>query len=476
MSLLGRLRQELGERVHSDQAALDSHRRDAWLLSELHDLEARPRPRPLAVVRPVSTAEVVRTLALCREARTPIVPFGGGSGVCGAILVPEGAVVLSTEDLTGLVALDDRDLTARFRAGTNGLEAERQVQRAGLTIGHWPQSIALSSVGGWVATRAAGQYSTGYGNIEDVLLALEAVLPNGAILRTRETPRASAGPDLRQLLLGSEGTLGVVTEVTFSLRPLPEASRGQAFHFARFQDGLEPLRLGLRAGWRPPVARLYDARESERHFPDTCPPGRAMLILLHEGPPALVTAQLDALERLCRDAGGVAADPASVDHWLERRNHVPGFRPFLEQGVVLDTIEVACTWQKVGRLYDRVTGALGQVPGMLLATAHSSHSYRSGTNLYFTFVARPQQREAMEATYRDCWQRTLRATAELGGGIAHHHGIGRVRREALALELGDSGVALLRDLKRALDPDGLLNPGALLPRAPTELAHQRGSS
>jgi alkyldihydroxyacetonephosphate synthase len=471
MSLLSRLRRELGERVLSDEATLDAHRRDHWLLSELREVEGRPGPRPLAVVQPASTAEVARTLALCREARTPIVPFGGGSGVCGAIVVPEGAVVLSTRRLTGLVELDDRDLTARFRAGSNGLEAEQRVQREGLTIGHWPQSIALSTVGGWVATRAAGQYSTGYGNVEDVLLALEAVLPNGAVLRTRATPRASAGPDLRQLLLGSEGLLGVVTEVTFSLRPLPEVSLGQAFHFARFHDGLEPLRRGLRAGWRPPVARLYDARESERHFPEACPAGRAMLILLHEGPSALVTVQQEALARLCEESGGVEADPAVVDRWLEHRNRVPGFRPFLEQGVVLDTIEVACTWQKVGRLYDRVTAELGRVPGILLASAHSSHSYRSGTNLYFTFVARPPERDAMEATYRDCWQRTLRATAELGGGIAHHHGIGRVRREALSLELGDSGVALLRDLKQALDPDGLLNPGALLP----ELAVPRGS-
>jgi alkyldihydroxyacetonephosphate synthase len=466
MSVLEQLRGELGSRVHSDAASLDAHRRDHWLLSELRDVEGRPGPRPLAVVSPTTTEEVVRAVAVCRRARVPLVPFGGGSGVCGAIVVPEGAVVISTAGLDGLVELDDRNLTARFRAGTNGLAAERSVQQHGLTIGHWPQSIALSTVGGWVATRAAGQFSTGYGNVEDVLLALEAVLPNGAVLRTRETPRASAGPDLRQLLLGSEGLLGIVTEVTFSLRPLPEASRGQAFHFEHFHAGIEPLRRCLRDGWRPPVARLYDPRESERHFPEACPPGRAMLIWLHEGPAALVDVQQAAVARLCEAAGGIAADPAVVDHWLERRNQVPGFRPFLEQGVVVDTIEVACTWEKLGPLYDRVTGSLASVPGILLATGHSSHSYRSGANLYFTFLARPDDRAAMEDTYRECWQRTLHATAQLGGGIAHHHGIGRVRRDALGLELGDAGVALLRDLKRALDPEGLFNPGALLPPDP----------
>jgi alkyldihydroxyacetonephosphate synthase len=469
-SVAGHLERELGDRVRTDPESRAAHRRDRWVLSELFELEGRPAASPVAVVEPETADEVATVLRICRETRAPIVPFGGGSGVCGAIVAPEGAVVLSTRRLDGLVELDDLDLTARFRAGTNGLEAEERVRRDGLTIGHWPQSIALSTVGGWVATRAAGQYSTGYGNIEDLVLALEVVLPDGAILRTRETPRAAAGPDLRQLFLGSEGTLGVVTEVTFSLRPLPAASRGQAFHFEDFPAGLGALRTLMREGWRPPVARLYDPPESGRHFPDACPPERAMLLLLHEGPAALVEAQGPAIAALCEAAGGTPADPAVVDHWLEHRNTVPGFRPFLEQGVVLDTIEVACTWERVAALYERVTTSLREAPGILLASGHSSHSYRSGTNLYFTFLARPGEAAGMEATYRECWRRTLQATHELGGGIAHHHGIGRVRRDFLDLELGGAGVALLRTLKRALDPHGLLNPGALLPPLAAELA------
>ena len=167
-----------------------------------------------------------------------------------------------------------------------GGEAERRVQKEGLTIGHWPQSVDLSTVGGWVATRAAGQFSTAYGSIEDLVLALEVVLPDGSVLRTRETPRAAAGPDLRQLFMGSEGTLGVVTEVTFSLRPLPESRALAAFHFASLDAGLEAIRRFMRAGWRPPVVRLYDERESQRQFPKECPDGRCMLILVHEGPAA----------------------------------------------------------------------------------------------------------------------------------------------------------------------------------------------
>jgi alkyldihydroxyacetonephosphate synthase len=461
--LVERLAAALPGRVSSDAESLGAHRRDAWVLSELHDLEGRAAALPLAVVEPESSEEVSRAIRLCREARAPIVPYGGGSGVCGGVLVPAGAVVISTRRLDGLVRLDDANLVAVFRAGTNGMAAERCVQERGLTIGHWPQSIELSTVGGWVATRAAGQFSTAYGSAEDVVLALEAVLPDGSVIRTRETPRAAAGPDLRQLFLGSEGTLGIVTEVTFSLRALPEASRGQAFHFEDLAAGIEPIRKLMRAGWRPPVVRLYDAHESARHFPECCPEGRAMLILLHEGPAALVDAQAAAVAAIARETGGVETDPTAVSRWLDKRNHVPGFREFLERGVVVDTIEVACTWDKVAPLYRRVTASLFEVPGVRVASAHSSHSYRSGTNLYFTFAARPEDPSRLEATYLECWRRTMQACVEVGAGIAHHHGIGRVRRDVLEHEIGATGVALLRAIKRALDPEGLFNPGVLLP-------------
>jgi alkyldihydroxyacetonephosphate synthase len=460
---VARLRAELGDRVAIDEATLEAHRHDSWMRAELFDLEGRPGPRPLAVVRAQSTEEVATALRICRELETPVIPFGGASGVCGGIEASPQTVVLSTRGMQGLISLDEQSLKASFRAGTMGMDAERRVQEHGLTIGHWPQSVELSTVGGWVATRAAGQFSTAYGSIEDVLLGLEAVLPDGSVLRSRETPRASAGPDLRHLFMGSEGTLGVITEVTFSLRPLPEASVGQAFHFAEIHQGLEAIRWLMRDGWRPPVVRLYDSLETPRHFGDYCPEGRAMLILLHEGPRALVDAQLGACAELLRAADGVETDPTCVDHWLEDRNKVPGFRELLERGLVVDTIEVAATWDRVGPLYDGVTASLREVPSMRLASAHSSHSYRSGTNLYFTFAARPDDRAEMAAVYEECWRRTMEATHAAGGGIAHHHGVGRVRRDFMPLEIGETGIELLRAIKRALDPKGLLNPGVLIP-------------
>jgi alkyldihydroxyacetonephosphate synthase len=461
--LLSRLGAALGPRVLTDDAARAAHARDRWVQGEIDDLQGRAGALPLAVVEPETTAEVASVMRLCRDARAPLIPYGGGSGVCGGVQAGAGAVVLSTRRLAGLVELRADDLVARFRAGTNGMAAEKRVQEAGLTIGHWPQSIDLATVGGLVATRSAGQYSTAYGNAEDVVLALEAVLPDGSVVRTRETPRAAAGPDLRQLFLGSEGLFGVITEVAFSLRPLPEATRGQAFHFGSFAAGVEALRLLLREGWRPPVARLYDASEGERAFTAWCPKGRAFLLLLHEGPAAQVELQLRAVGARCKEAGGVAADAAAAEHWLAHRNQVPSLRGFLEKGIVVDTIEVAATWSRVVPLYERLVGSLREVPGILAASAHSSHSYRSGTNLYVTFAARPAAREAMAATYAECWRRVMEATLEAGGGIAHHHGIGRVRRPWLAGELGPGGISALRALKRALDPENLVNPGVLLP-------------
>ena len=188
-----------------------------------------------------------------------------------------------------------------------------------------------------------------------------------------------------------------------------------------------------------------------------------MLILLHEGPKAAATTEAGAVAEICRTAGGELAHASAVDEWFDKRNEVPSFRSLAEAGLVVDTIEVASTWQHVANIYEAVTESLNEVQGMLSATAHTSHAYRSGANLYFTFVAKPEHPASMAATYHECWDRAMRATLANHGGIAHHHGIGRVRRDYLVEEIGAEGVALLSTLKRALDPDWLLNPGNLLP-------------
>jgi alkyldihydroxyacetonephosphate synthase len=462
MSVVDRLRDALGDAVRTDDAALDAVRSDTWVRSIVAELAGRAAPQPAAVVEPASTAEAAVVARLCREAGVPVIPVGGGSGVVGGVLARPDAVMLSTAALTGIVEVHEEDLLAVVRAGTNGWELEQELQARGLTTGHWPQSIRLSTVGGWVATRASGQFSTAYGSVEDLVLALEAVLPDGRVLRTRRTPRAASGPDLRHLLLGSEGTLGLVTEVTFSLRPLPERRLAQAFSFASFRAGLEAIRRSMAVGHRPPVVRLYDGVEADRHFGAYAPDGHAFLVLVHEGPRGVVEAEVALVADLCRAAGGRTADAAAAEGWLAHRSEPPSARPFLERGVAVDTLEVAATWSVVGDLYDDLLAAVGALPGVVSVSAHSSHSYRSGTNLYLTFAAAPDDGD-LAAAYDACWAESMRVTVRHGAGISHHHGIGRVRRPWLAAELGDTGVALLRALKRALDPDDLWNPGVLLP-------------
>jgi alkyldihydroxyacetonephosphate synthase len=464
MDIVERLVAELGpEHVSVAPNRLDERRHDTWFQSQLDDRGEHPAPKPRCVVCPSSTEQVQAALLVCRELRVPIVPFGLGSGVCGGVLASADTVVFDMSAMSQVREVSVTDLTATFEAGVRGTDAEARLNASGLTLGHYPQSIDRSSVGGWIATRAAGQFSTAYGNIEDMVLDIEAVLATGDIVRTRRTPRASAGPDLRHLLLGSEGILGIVTAATLSVRRQAEARLGAAYHLSTLRAGIELQRKIVQGGFLPPVMRLYDSTEASRMFSEWAEDGHALLVLVHEGADALVQAEYAQVHRLVVEAGARLADPACVDHWLAERNHVPDFAPFIENGVVVDTIEVAATWSRIGPIYDAAIDALRAVPGILAASAHSSHAYRSGLNLYFTFVAQPPERDRMSETYRECWDRVLRATAEGGGGIAHHHGIGRVRRSWLSQEVGEGGLRVLRALKRALDPDGIMNPGALLP-------------
>jgi alkyldihydroxyacetonephosphate synthase len=449
------------DRVAEDPATLAAYRHDYWVLAHLRARQGRLDPGPACVARPRSTAEVATAVRLAQRHGVPVVPWGAGSGVCGGALAPAGALLVDLRALDRLLEVNETALIARVQAGMMGDAYEAAVTARGYTTGHYPQSIARSTVGGWVATRAAGQFSTRYGNIEDLCLGLEAVLASGEVVRIDPVPRASVGPSLRELFLGSEGTLGIVTEVALRLHPLPAARRTASFLFPEMGAGLEAIRRIVRVGWRPPLLRLYDAVETARHFSAWAPGNGCLLLVLSEGPEALVAAELAASSTEAEAAGGRPCGPEPVAHWLAERNAVPSWEVFLAQGMIVDTIEVAATWDRVAQLYETVIASLRQVPGMLAASAHSSHSYPQGTNLYVTFAIQPADFADAEAAYLDAWGRTMDATLAAGGAISHHHGIGRLRVPWVAAALGTAH-PLLTALKRALDPVGLLNPGALL--------------
>ncbi|MDR3513053.1 MAG: FAD-binding oxidoreductase [Caulobacteraceae bacterium] len=453
------------ERVTSDPDALAARRYDQWAVSHLRDWRGQPLPTAGCVVRPRSTAEVQKVVALANAAGTAVIPFGLGSGVCGGISPTPDAILLDLSEFNGVRSIDETNLLASFDAGKNGLEAEEAVAARGLTIGHWPQSIAISSVGGWVSTRASGQFSTAYGNIEDIVYSLEVVLPNGELVTLGKAPRAAAGPDLRHLVMGAEGTMGVITGVTLALRRKPERQALSAFYAPSMEAGFEAQRQIVQADWRPPVMRQYDAREVRRMFRDYARDDQSLLIMVHEGPAARVEVELAEVASIAQAAGLSPADPAACAGWLERRNHVPAWREMFERGFVADTVEISGGWTTIGRIYDDAVTSLNGVPGVINASAHSSHVYRTGLNLYFSFAAALQDTAQMEPTYFECWRRVMEATARHGGGVAHHHGAGRLRKPYLAWDLGEGGVELLRTLKRAVDPRGIMNPGNLIPDA-----------
>jgi alkyldihydroxyacetonephosphate synthase len=463
MAIIEALLQALGsEKVVLDPVARSERRHDYWVLSWLADHLGQPGPPPACVVRPTSVADVQTVLREAARAGAPVIPYGSGSGVVGGVLASEAAVLLDMGAMNATLFVDETNLLASFGAGKNGLEAEAAVAAKGLTVGHWPQSIAVSTVGGWVATRASGQYSTLNGNIEDILHSLEAVLPDGTAVSLGKGPRASAGPDLRQLLLGSEGTLGVITAITLSLRRAAEAQAYSCFAAPSMAAGFEFQRQLIQSGWRPPVARQYDAREAGRLDSRCATP---LVFLVHEGPATLVEAERAAAAVDARRFGLTPAPEDIARSWLDHRNTVPSWPSFFERNLIVDTVEVSASWSAIGRVYDEAVAALAAIPGCLNGSAHSSHAYRSGLNLYFTFAIRADDLAELAPRYREAWTAIMTATAANGGSLSHHHGIGRVRAPWLERELGVTGVDLLRRLKQALDPAGMMNPGVLLPDA-----------
>ena len=438
--------------------------RDWGPLSAVWATQGLVPARPGAVARPGDADGVAATVRLAAEHGVPVTPAAGRSGVCGGAVPVAGGVALDLTGLAGIVDVDDTSLRLRVLPGTFGDDLERALAERGLTLGHWPQSVAISTVGGWVACRGAGQYSTRYGKIEDMVVGLEVVDGRGRRFRTGGQPRAATGPDLTQVFVGSEGTLGIVTEATLRVRPRPAGSGWAAYGFVRFADGLDACRRVLRRGATPAVLRLYDQAESTRHFSgDHFDGGACVLLVLDEGDPEAVDWTLALVDQECRRTpGATGLDRRLVGHWLEHRNDVSALGMVVQGGLVVDTIEVAGAWSVLPRLYDDVTGAIGALPGSLAATAHCSHSYLDGGCLYFTFAGAPGSDPSdKDRYYRAAFDAAMAATVAAGGAISHHHGIGFARGSWLERGLGEPAFSALADLKAAVDPAGVLNPGKL---------------
>ena len=453
-AVLQRLRSDCSE-VITDAGTRAEASRDWWPVAMAWALQGHVPGLAAVVARPHDVDEVASVLRIANEARIPVTAAGGRSGVTGASVPIHGGILLDMTAMAGVVSVDDTDLVVDVRPGTFGDELEHALRAEhGVTVGHWPQSIALSTVGGWLACRGAGQLSNRYGKIEDMVVGLDVVLADGTRLSTGGQARASVGPDLTQLLVGSEGTLGIITGARLRVHPAPAVSRQAAFCFETFVTANDACRRILRRGGRPAVLRAYDETESVR----SCGVGGTnVLLVLDEGDAVLVEATMAMVRAECADA--TELDPALVDHWLAHRNEVSALEALVRKGFVVDTMEITAPWSQVAAIYHEVCGALMAVPHARAASAHQSHAYTDGACLYFTFGATPPPDE-YDATYRALWDAGTRAVLARGGSLSHHHGIGLNRARFVSEALG-AGFDVLTALKAALDPVGILNPGKL---------------
>ncbi len=438
---------------------------------------------PDLVVRPGSAEEIAAVLSACAEARAAVVPFGGGTSVVGGV-EPQangfaGAVSLDLGRLDGVAGIDRSSLTARLGAGMLGPDVERRLGEEGLTLGHFPQSFEHSTVGGWVATRSAGQASSGYGRIDELVEGLRFVAPAGEV-DLRERPASAAGPELRELLVGSEGVLGVVCEATLRVRPAPARRRYEGWSFRGFAEGREALRVLAQEDALPDVVRLSDESETALGFALASSGGTAERVVKrylrmagHERGCVAITgfegSEEDVERRrlraaaLLRGGGGLSLGRRPGEAWLRTRFAAPYLRDeLLGLGVLVETLETATSWSNLETLYEAIGGALRRALGpSSLVMCHVSHLYRSGASLYFTFFAR-QEEDAL-GQWRTVKSTASQAIVDAGGTITHHHGVGSDHLPWMRAEVGELGVELLRAAKARLDPAGVMNPRKLLP-------------
>ena len=444
---------------------------------------------PDAVVYPRTHDEVMAILRECAEHGVAIVPYGGGSSVVGGVEATSGPdekplVTLDTTRMDALLELDEVSHTATFQAGVYGPELEDVLKARGYTLGHYPQSFEFSTLGGWIAARGAGQQSNRYGNAAKQLVAARLATPSGE-WRTQPFPASAAGPDLNALIAGSEGALGVITEATVKVHPLPEARDFISFLFRDWESGALAVRRVVQAELPVATLRLSDVDETRFFgaFRSVLKPSRfqetaqkalglggfdapCVLMVGLEGPSAQVGLARRAALVTCTRQGGLFVGRGPGNSWYENRFEMPYLRdPLMDHGVGVDTLETSTEWSNVHTLYAAVrgaiTGALQRQGRKGIVMAHISHSYLDGASLYFTYIF-PRDLDGEVEQWRAIKEAASEAISRHGGTISHHHGVGLDHARWLEKEKGAIGLGLIEAAKQRVDPSGILNPGKLL--------------
>ena len=430
---------------------------------------------PDAVLLPADEDQVGEILRYCSQHGIAVVPFGGGTSVTGGLDPVRGqfaaVVSLDLRRLDQLHHLDEIAGEAELGAGVTGPEAERLLRERGYSLGHFPQSFQFASIGGFAATRSSGQNSAGYGRFNDMISWLRAVTPVG-IMDLGRAPESAAGPDLRQVLIGSEGTFGVITRVGLHVHPIPETSEYEAWSFPDFATGAAALRAVTQIGTGPTVVRLSDEVETGVNLATTESIGEQSItggclgLTVFEGTAAHVQSRHSETRDVLIAHGGTSLGEGPAKAWEHGRFNAPYLRDaLLAEGALCETLETATSWSNIPALKTAVTealtGALAESGTPALVMCHISHVYGTGASLYFTVVA--GQRGNPIEQWLKAKKAASDAMASCGATITHHHAVGTDHRPWMYAEVGDLGVQVLRAIKATLDPEGIMNPGKLIP-------------
>lgn len=446
------------DKVESNEAALQRYSHDAWPVAVVNHKLGRHQFVPDAAVCAGSVEDVVATIEVAQLLGVPVTARGLGSSVTGQALPVQGGILLDLSGLVGEPELDEVNLVVRAPGGVRGSDLETWLNERGFTLNHFPQSLGRSSIAGWLATRATGQLSSRYGGIEDLVFAYTVILADGSSVSVGSKPRAAVGPDLRELFLGSEGTFGVIVDVTLKVFPLAEHTQSQAFEMPDIASGINTMREITRRGLRPSLVRFYDQDETCHAVPTGDLTGCA-LFLSHEGVEATVAAERKVAAEIATRHGGRSLGPSAVDAWYRRRFDFSTVEKFLAQtGGYAETIEVAHLWTHIGALHRALRTALAPLADEVLG--HFSHVYTQGASLYVILLGKAGTDEEAARRLEAIWKTAMTVTLAHGGELSHHHGAGLARQEFIPASLG-SQHGLIRRLKTALDPNGILNPGKL---------------
>jgi alkyldihydroxyacetonephosphate synthase len=442
---------------------LDRYTADTYWPAIAAQAAGTPLARPDLVVRPRTEEDVATVLAIAHERRVPVVPWGGGSGTQGGALALQGGIVIDLRSLDKVIEIDEVSMTVTVQAGANGRALEAALNARGLMLPHYPASVEWATVGGYIAARGSGVLSTRYGKIEDLVLALRVATPAGGLADTVAVPRHAVGPEITQLFVGSEGTLGVITRATLAIVPVPEARRFAAVAFRSVPDGIGAIRRALQVGHRPSVVRLYDEEATRLAFAPVV--GQDLdgvyTVLAFEGEREAAELEERRTLELAREAGGEVLEPALAQRWWDRRYdfYHPPHQPVLP--AIWGTLDVVATYARIEAVYEALRVAVREPyreHGLQLRM-HFSHWYAWGTMIYGRFVVPDGGPDAL-ALHDRIWEDGMTAALDAGAVINDHHGVGIKLAPYMRRQHG-AAFDLMLAVKRAVDPHGVMNPGKL---------------